>query len=211
MIGILGKGHAGNGIAKALSENGFEHKFLNIRSPAGINDELHNLEYIFISVYPSLVPDFIAAAEDRSKIIEASSVKTNISKFSGQIISIDPIFLESGNKQIAILTDISRINGEQTVRAIFKKHNVVPLTIQDHAESILFPRVCSYIMAMMMLQNPSSQVGPLSYKPFGINCVQDGTSIQAMRDTIRTSGMADRAFIQVEKYLKKTWNELSFY
>lgn len=211
MIGILGKGRTGSEIAKVLTSSGQDCRFLQSRTPEQAEKESAFFDWVFLCLRPSQAASFLGSIKEKSRFIETSATKAEVRKLSGEFISIDPVFIESGDDKVAVLTDVGSTNAVAVISSLFAGYRILPMNYQEHEDRILFPRVCSYIMALTQLQfhnawkSENHEFQGIFRRPFL------SSSIEAMRDTIRTSGLVDRAFLQVERNLKKTWNELSFY
>ncbi|MDS0256885.1 hypothetical protein ApAK_04225 [Thermoplasmatales archaeon AK] len=211
MIGILGRGKTGSGIAKVLTSSGHECRFLQSRVPEQAEQESESFDWVFLCLRPSQAASFLGSIRDSSRFIETSATKAEVRKQSGEFISIDPLFIESGKDEVVVLTDIGSAGSVSVISSLFAGYRIVPMNYQEHVDRVLFPRVCSYIMALTQLQfyNAGKSGNHEFQEVFRPPTLS--SSIEAMRDTIRTSGLGDRAFLQVERNLKKTWNELSFY
>lgn len=146
--------------------------------------------------------------------VEISSVKAPIREYSGQVISIHPIFGprsigNPGFRNIIYVNDISPEHGAEFVRKLFPGFSIVNMTADEHdramVDVLIRPFFMSRIAAEITAANPAIE-GPSQMILRQLAAVSGSESSRVLEDTISLNPFAGEAIshiVQVSRQLQE--------
>jgi len=125
-------------------------------------------------------------------IVELSSVKSPMKRFSGEVVSLHPLFGPASSKNpdfntILFVNDISPDGSLQKVRELFADSNIASVTAEEHDRAMADLLVAPYAVSMIAKRIVASNqkfVTPSFANLQKIASILDGENSSVVRDTI---------------------------
>ena len=180
----------GSTVSRYFEEQGHEAHGVYRRDE--ILGNLHQFDLCFLAVPINEVGGY--AHKIRGiPLVEISSVKSEMKRLRGKVVSIHPMFGprsigDSRYRNIIFITDISPENGMDTVKSVFPGFRITGMTADEHDRAMADLLVKPYLFSMLadsMKEGPGTITGS-SYSLFlQLAALSESESRSVMEDTIR--------------------------
>ncbi len=183
IIIIGSEGHLGSTLMKMIpGAEGIDRSFEN-----SIDKIIYKYDLAFLAVPSNVSESIINRNKNYSGFVDLSSVKGNMEKYSGKIISIHPLFGPNSyreNKSIIFINDISKNNSLETIETVFNDYNIISMNSAEHDRIMIDLLVKPYIMSYISNYNdPGIWTG--SFKKFiSVSNIKNDENKDVFLDTI---------------------------
>jgi prephenate dehydrogenase len=197
---IGSNGRLGNILLKMFPESAG----IDIENLTYLELELKKADFAFLAIPLEATINIIHRFPEYKGFIDLTSVKSKMTEFSGNIISMHPMFgpeTYEKNKTIIFINDISRKNSLEDVEKLFQGYNLISMDANSHdalmAEILVKPYIFSYISNAI-----GSSIISGSYSKFlEVDKIKYNENPQVLMDTIKYNKNSEKIISDIKKRL----------
>lgn len=197
-----------------FSEGG--HSVVGIGRDNWASTDFSAFDVCFLSVPVTEVGNYLQYCND-STVIEISSVKEPLKKYSGRLVSIHPIFgpRSIGDprfRNIIYVEDLSIEGGRDIVQRLFPGFKIIDLTADEHdrsmVEVLIKPFIMSRIASLISIDNLGFK-GPSQSVLQQLASISGSESSGVLMDTIKLNPYARKVMTEIGAAVEKLEDEIS--
>ncbi len=146
------KGQMGRIIEGMLSRAGHEVVQIDAGEISDAAIEIPKSDFTVLAVPLSSILVYIEEYSNRTLMVEVSSVKAPLLKYSGRIISIHPLFGPHSfpeNRRVCFIDDISADGTEEVIREMLPECELITMTSGEHDRMMAGSLVAPYMLSLM--------------------------------------------------------------
>lgn len=206
-VSIIGsKGRIGSTLREKISGAGHEILLEADRNEPIDMARLKSSDLVILAVPQDEAIKLIGTYGDDCTIVEITSVKSPMKKYSGKVISIHPLFgpaswEDPSFNTVLYVNDISPEGSITRIQELFPGHNVVSVTAKEHDSSMADLLVAPYAISMIARRIVSRQqkfVTPSFANLQKIASILDGENSSIVMDTISRNEFTSSLLEQID-------------
>ena len=211
---IGSSGNFGSALVAYLKGNG--HDVTGVDRGQEYPGNLMEYEACFLAMPLQAISEFISRNE-HPLLIEISSVKTPLKKYSSRIVSMHPMFgpRSINNPEFRNILFINDISPQQSLRAIesiFPGFSITSLTADEHDRLMVEMLVRPYVLSLLTIRTSSvvpDKVTCTSHrKMLELSSISQTESREVLLDTIRLNPYSHDAIKLLKDEMERLHNEL---
>ncbi len=215
-IMIVGSnGRIGHTLYTILSESTNTVIGADLHNADMIESQLGYSDLIILATPLKETVEYIQRYSGRAKIIEVTSTKTVMLEYSGEVISIHPLFGprtagKEGFKNIIFVKDVSPKGSLDVVKQLFPQHEIKQLTAREHDLMMVKLQVIPYFISLLS----KSVDSPTDLKTMSKKALEEMAyvceyqNLQVVYDTIKRNPYSADAFSMTLRKLEEIGGEL---
>ncbi len=205
-VSIIGsKGRIGSTIREKIAGGGHTILLEADRNEPISTVKLHDSDLVILAVPQDEAISLIGKYGEECTMVELTSVKSPMEKFSGKVISIHPLFGPASWENpdfntVLFVNDISPEGSMEKIQQLFPGHNVVSVTAKEHDMSMADLLVAPYAISMIAKRIVSRQqkfVTPSFVNLQKIAAILDGENSSVVRDTMSRNEFTNMLLEQI--------------
>ncbi len=210
---IGSSGNFGSTLVAFLRGNG--HEVTGIDRDDEIPGLLKDYEACFLAIPLNGIMEYISRNE-HPMLVEISSVKTPMKKYSNRVVSIHPLFGPSsiGNpefRNILFINDISQPQSLKSIEFLFPGFAITSLTADEHDRLMVELLVRPYILSILSSRTSSGTTRNVTCtshrKLLDLSSISMAESREVLLDTIRHNPYSKEALKNLRDEMDGLFNE----
>ena len=142
------------------------HQVAGVDKGDEIPGSLMDYDACFLAIPLHGISEFLSGNE-HPMLVEISSVKTPMKKYSGRVVSIHPMFGPSSisnpeYRNILFINDISPFHSMRFIESVFPGFSITPLTADEHDRLMVEMLVRPYLLSLLSSRISSGTEGKVT-------------------------------------------------
>lgn len=217
-VSIIGsKGRIGSILRNRISSTGHEVLLEVDRNDAIEKSLLEQSDMVILALPQDEAVRFIDSYGETCTLVEITSVKSPMKRFSGEVISIHPLFGPASwgdpdFNTVLFVNDISPEGSISKVRELFPDKNVVSVTATEHDRSMADLLVAPYAISMLAKRLVSKEqkfVTPSFTHLQRLASILDGENSAVVMDTISRNEFTRPLLEQIDNEITELRSSLN--
>lgn len=217
-VSIIGSnGRIGSTLVKKLKQSGHEIVTAVDRDEPIDPEKLKSSDVTVLAVPLGEMEYLIEKYGEESLLVELSSVKSQMKRFAGRVISIHPLFgpssyLNPDFNTVLFVDDISPAGSIDRIRELFPESEVVSVTAQEHDKSMASLLVAPYAISMIAKKLTAAHrkfVTPSFANLRKIATALDGENASVVKDTIFRNEFTGSILDEIDNEIMEIRSELN--